>query len=137
MQAKYETKFGYFIREKRLSLEEYVSKSDFARRLGITRKYLEELEKGKKPAPEQELLIKMVQIFKLDENEKGKALFFELAEKSKENDIPNETPLLDDIGADESIRDALNIIRKFATKEDLEEFADKLKKRNTGREMGE
>ena len=129
---KYKTEFGYFIRQKGLDLEKPTPPTKLAQQLGITRKYLDELEKCKKPAPEQELLTKMVEVYKLDEDDQE--LLFKLAKESQAKfaHIETATPLLD---YQESVREALKVaIENSAPKEKWKKFAKEIKNQSTGRE---
>ena len=134
---KYKTQFGYFIRQARLDVNEYgIFITDAAKLLGITRKYLEELENGKKPAPDQALLRKMIEVYKLNDigKEEEKELFFRLAEESQKNYARTVAmPLVD---YQESVKEAFEVAIKYgATKKDLKEFSQKIKKRYKGREL--
>lgn len=127
---------GELFKEKRLNLG--MDEREFGHLVGIGPSRIREIELDCHLEPHQvpsQLVLKGVaQALKLDDSEKE--LMFELVEKLKKNNTQTVTPLLDYIHTNEGVRDALKIAREFgATKEDWEEFAKKIKNRDTRREF--
>jgi transcriptional regulator with XRE-family HTH domain len=79
-------KFGAFLQQKRKALG--ISQRVFAKMIGISYSYISSLETGKRPAPSQDILIKMEETLRLKHKEKE--LFENLAAKSRV--IPTVSP---------------------------------------------
>lgn len=72
--------FGEY--EKQLRMKKNISLTKAAKMLGISMSYLSSLENGNRPAPSNELLLKMVDLLELNSREKNK--LFDLAAESKQ-----------------------------------------------------
>ena len=76
------TKFSSFV--KRARLGSGVGQREFARLIGVSPSYLNELEKGKRPAPSEKILEKISQNLDLDEE-----ILYDLAGSSKKGFAPD------------------------------------------------
>lgn len=76
---KYENKFSTFIRKKRI--ERGVSLRAFSTMIEISPEYLSKIENGERSAPSKDILVRMTEKLKLNDNEKE--IFYDLAAKTK------------------------------------------------------
>lgn len=76
---EYEKDFGIFINNKRI--ENQISLRQFAKILQISAEYLSKIENGVRPAPSKDILMRMAEKLKLNDNEKE--IFYDLAAQTK------------------------------------------------------
>ena len=71
--------FGKFIKQKRL--ENNISSRNLAKAIGISSVYMSSIENGHRSAPANEILLKLIDFFRLNTDEIAK--FYDLACKTK------------------------------------------------------
>jgi transcriptional regulator with XRE-family HTH domain len=107
-------KIGEFLRLKRL--EKRLSQSDIAERVGVSTNYISEIEKGNKTNPSDEIILKLAEVFNLDEDDLFPAF----------NKLP--LPARDEIEAYPSLAKAISQLNSDETlsPEKKKQFYDKL-----------
>jgi transcriptional regulator with XRE-family HTH domain len=126
MDRSEEQTFGAFIREKRKEKE--ITLRKFAELTGLSPVHMSSMETGQRPAPRDEVLIRMGELLGLDKP--GMELLYDLAAISKNaprvsGDLP------DYIMGNDLARLALRTAKEVdATDEEWEEFIAKLRERN-------
>ena len=73
--------FGLFIKEKRE--QKYISLRNFSKMIGISPVYLSNIENGERPAPKNDILMRIINALLLDEKEKE--TIWDLAAQTKKN----------------------------------------------------
>lgn len=118
--------FGRFLTERRL--EKDIMLRDFAGALGLSPEYICNVEKGRKPAPKNEILAKIAAILKLDKQET--AQMYDLAAETK-NTLPKiPGDLTSFIYENRVVVAALRVAKELdATDEEWQEFMAKLRQR--------
>lgn len=118
--------FGAFISSKRLGKS--ISLRQFADIIRISPEYLSKIENCERPAPSNDILMRMSEKLLLSETEKED--FFDLAAKSK-SDSTIAVDLIDYINNNPTIHKTLRIAKRCdATDEDWQMFADFLVEKN-------
>ena len=120
--------FGAFIRDKRMRLDPDVSLRKMAELLKLSPVYMSNIETGRNAAPQDEVLVNLVRILKLNKQETE--LMYDLAAASKNyTTIPSDLP--EYISTHAYAKIALRVAKDVdATDEEWLEFIDKLKKRS-------
>lgn len=115
--------FGAFLQQKRKALG--ISQRVFAKMIGISYSYISSLETGKRPAPSQDILIKMEKTLRLKHKEKE--LFENLAAKSKT--IPTVSPKIANyVNSNDFVFQALSFAESNNIEErEWQEFLNKIK----------
>lgn len=115
--------FGDFLHQKRIQSKKTFR--ELAAILDVTAPYVSDIEKGRRNAPAMDKLEKLVEVFKLTEEEKS--IMYNLAGKKKDTvapDIPNY------IKENDYVTAALRTARDLgATEKDWEAFVEDLKRR--------
>jgi transcriptional regulator with XRE-family HTH domain len=121
-----EITFGAFLRKQRLVAE--LSVRELARRIGASHSYISLIENERVPAPDEEDMMKIREILRLDKRDW--VTMCELAFKTKEyTTIPVDLPVY--IASNEKIRAALRVARDFgATDAEWTEFAEEIKRKH-------
>lgn len=125
--------FGQFLKENRLKKD--IMLRDFAAALGLSPEYICNVEKGRKPAPKDEVLAKIVNILRLDRQETEQ--MYDLAAETKYTlpKIPGD--LTGFIYENRVVVAALRMAKEVdATDEDWQDFMDKLSQRKAGHKTG-
>jgi len=119
--------FGAFIKDKRMELDPYISLRKMAELLNISAPHMSNIEAGRDAAPQNEVLINLARILKLDK--KDTEYMYDLAAASKNyTAIPEDLP--EYITTHEYAKIALRVAKDVdATDEEWIEFIEKLKKR--------
>jgi len=124
--------FGTFIRKKRLELEPEISLRKMAELLQLSPVYMSNIEKGRNPAPKDDILTNIARLLKLNKQEQEQ--MYELAAKTKTYK-PVPVDLTDYISANERARIAMRVAKDVdATDKEWNEFIEKLKKRSEEQE---
>ena len=117
----YATDFGQFISEQKR--KHSLQSNELAEMLNISKGYLSQLEHGKRVCPDQELLIKMIEVFNLNEEER--IIIFDLYEKASGNLSPD---IVEYVKSKEIVKRALRAAKAAnATDTDWEMFIDAIK----------
>ena len=115
------TDFGQFISEQKR--KHSLQSNELAEMLNISKGYLSQLEHGKRVCPDQELLIKMIEVFNLNEEER--IIIFDLYEKASGNLSPD---IVEYVKSKEIVKRALRAAKAAnATDTDWEMFIDAIK----------
>ena len=120
--------FGAFVRNKRLSLNPHISLRKMAELLSLSAVYMSNIETGREAAPKDEILLKLVNILKLNKEEQDH--MYDLAAESKNYPtVPSDLP--EYITTHNYAKIALRVARDVdATDDEWIEFIEKLKKRS-------
>lgn len=115
--------FGAFLQQKRKALG--ISQRVFAKMIGISYSYISSLETGKRPAPSQDILIKMEETLRLKHKEKE--LFENLAAKSRA--VPTVSPKIANyVNNNDCVLQALSFAESNNIEErEWQEFLNKIK----------
>ena len=117
----YATDFGQFISEQKR--KHSLQSNELAEMLNISKGYLSQLEHGKRVCPDQELLIKMIEVFNLNEEER--IIIFDLYEKASGKLSPD---IAEYVQSKDIIKKALRSAKAVnATDADWEMFIDTIK----------
>lgn len=117
----YATDFGQFISEQKR--KHSLQSNELAEMLNISKGYLSQLEHGKRVCPDQELLIKMIEVFNLNEEER--IIIFDLYEKASGKLSPD---IAEYVQSKDIIKKALRAAKAVnATDADWEMFIDTIK----------
>lgn len=118
----YATDFGQFISEQKR--KHSLQSNELAEMLNISKGYLSQLEHGKRVCPDQELLIKMIEVFNLNEEER--IIIFDLYEKASGKLSPD---IVEYVQSKDIVKKALRAAKAVnATDNDWEMFIDAIKK---------
>lgn len=117
----YATDFGQFISEQKH--KHSLQSNELAEMLNISKGYLSQLEHGKRVCPDQELLIKMIEVFNLNDQEQ--ILIFDLYEKASGKLSPD---IVEYVQSKDIVKKALRAAKAVnATDNDWEMFIDAIK----------
>ena len=123
-----EMTFGAFVTSRRELRGD--SLRGFASEVGISPVYLCNIEKDRRPAPTNEILMKMTGLFLLNKAEME--FFFDLAARSRQERVSRDLP--EYIMERDIVRVALRTAKDVdATDEEWQEFIEKLKNRKDDR----
>jgi len=115
------TDFGQFISEQKR--KHSLQSNELAEMLNISKGYLSQLEHGKRVCPDQELLIKMIEVFNLNEEERS--IIFDLYEKASGKLSPD---IVEYVQSKDIVKKALRAAKAVnATDSDWEMFIDAIK----------
>ncbi len=115
------TDFGQFISEQKR--KHSLQSNELAEMLNISKGYLSQLEHGKRLCPDQELLIKMIEVFNLNEEERS--IIFDLYEKASGKLSPD---IVEYVKSKNIVKKALRVARDVnATDSDWEMFIASIK----------
>ena len=117
----YATDFGQFISEQKR--KHSLQSNELAEMLNISKAYLSQLEHGKRVCPDQELLIRMIGVFNLNEEER--IIIFDLYEKASGKLSPD---IVEYVQSNDIIKKALRAAKSVnATDSDWKMFIDAIK----------
>lgn len=117
----YATDFGQFISEQKR--KHSLQSNELAEMLNISKGYLSQLEHGKRVCPDQELLIKMIEVFNLNEEER--IIILDLYEKASGKLSPD---IVEYVQSKDIVKKALRAAKAVnATDNDWEMFIDAIK----------
>ena len=117
----YATDFGQFISEQKR--KHSLQSNELAEMLNISKGYLSQLEHGKRVCPDQELLIKMIEVFNLNEEER--IIIFDLYEKASGKLSPD---IVEYVQSKDIVKKALRAAKAVnATDDEWEMFIDAIK----------
>lgn len=117
----YATDFGQFISEQKR--KHSLQSNELAEMLNISKGYLSQLEHGKRVCPDQELLIRMIEVFNLNEEER--CIIFDLYEKASGKLSPD---IVEYVQSKDIVKKALRTAKAVnATDDDWEMFIDAIK----------
>ena len=114
--------FGAFLSEKRRERE--ITSLQICESAGISPGYYCDIEKGRKPPPDREILEKILaELHLLDED---RVLFYDLAGKARSGVSPD---LPDYIMENEVVRVALRVAKEKASADDWKQFINRLERK--------
>ena len=117
----YATDFGQFISEQKR--KHSLQSNELAEMLNISKGYLSQLEHGKRVCPDQELLIRMIEVFNLNDEERS--IIFDLYEKASGKLSPD---IVEYVQSKDIVKKALRAAKAVnATDSDWEMFIDAIK----------
>lgn len=117
----YATDFGQFISEQKR--KHSLQSNELAEMLNISKGYLSQLEHGKRVCPDQALLIRMIEVFNLNEEER--IIIFDLYEKASGKLSPD---IVEYVQSKDIVKKALRAAKAVnATDNDWEMFIDAIK----------
>ncbi len=117
----YATDFGQFISEQKR--KHSLQSNELAEMLNISKGYLSQLEHGKRVCPDQELLIRMIEVFNLNEEER--IIIFDLYEKASGKLSPD---IAEYVQSKDIVKKALRVAKAVnASDNDWEMFIDAIK----------
>lgn len=117
----YATDFGQFISEQKR--KHSLQSNELAEMLNISKGYLSQLEHGKRVCPDQELLIRMIKVFNLNEEER--IIIFDLYEKASGKLSPD---IAEYVQSKDIVKKALRVAKAVnASDNDWEMFIDAIK----------
>ncbi|MDR0916430.1 MAG: helix-turn-helix domain-containing protein [Oscillospiraceae bacterium] len=114
--------FGGFLSDRRRARE--ISSLQMSELAGISPGYYCDIEKGRKSAPDREILEKILTALRLPQDEE--VVFYDLAGKSR-SEVPPDLP--DYIISNEVVRVALRIAREKGSADDWRQFIEGLEGR--------
>lgn len=114
--------FGEFIAKKRF--DQAITVRAIAEIIGVSPGYYNDIEKGRRNPPDRDILDKLIDAFRLNDEER--ILFFDLAGKARSEVSPD---LPDYIMGNDVVRVALRIAKEKASSDDWQRFIDDLERK--------